>query len=250
MARIVIMTGGGIKGAVAAARSSAADDELLLVHADYGQPSAAAELNATRELAETFHQCRVISLTLPHVGQLHEGTKASPESSAPDSGPDRREAEVLSPASLRGLMPVLMSHAIQAGLRVGASTVVTGLTRLCDATHLGLPPGYPSVADTDGWYEFVHSFNLMLASLSPQRARPKIEAPLIDMSYPQIIQLAARFEVPLKMTWTCEQGRPKPCGRCEPCKSRARAFLEVAMVDPLTSPLPSSTSAHDIAVTS
>jgi hypothetical protein len=40
---------------------------------------------------------------------------------------------------------------------------------------------------------------------------------------------AYRFGVPLEHTWTCERAGPRPCGRCDPCKARANAFIEAVM---------------------
>lgn len=228
MRRIVVMTGGGIKGGVAAARS-AAENDLVLVHVDYGQPSAPAELSALRSLAKTFPSARVVTLTMPHVLELDRvetrtkpGHGDSDVSRAPSAG------------ALRGLVPVLLSVGVQCALRVGASSIVTGLSRFCDAAHLGLGG---TGAVPDGGREFVHSFNLMIESLSQAWSKIRVEAPLMDLSSPQIIKLGQRFGVPLENTWTCLQTRPQPCGRCAPCLARASAFVDASLVDPLISPV-------------
>lgn len=227
MPPIIILTGGGIKGAVAAARR-ASDNELVLVHVDYGQPSARAEVKALRDLAETFSSARVVALDLPHVRQLQQDS-ADSRSSPGGGNPRRGEASSLAAPS-RGLVPVLMSVGVQCAMRFGAATVATGLSRLCDATHFGMPPVEEAI---DGRREFVYAFNLMIESLSAQRSKVRMEAPLMDVDYGQMVKLAQRFGVPLEKTWTCEQSRTQPCGRCNPCKARARAFIEAALVDPL-----------------
>ena len=235
MPRVIVLTGGGIKGAVAAGRS-AADNELIFVHADYGQPSAAAERRALPALARAFPSARVVTLDLPHVAQLQNTDPNEPgESSRDGETADDGASPVLSSASLRGLVSVLMSLGVQWALRLGASKVVTGLTQVCDATHLGLPPVEGSA---NGRREFIYSFNIMMESVLPRRSIVAVEAPLIDLEYTQIIKLAQRFRVPLERTWTCGQSRPHPCGRCEPCQARARAFVGAGVVDPLTTAVP------------
>ncbi len=225
------MTGGGIKGATAAARS-AADNELLLVHMDYGQPCAQAETSALHDLAEALQSSRVVSLILPHVleldQQMTDGSRSRSSGEADASG----EPQAPSALALRGIVPVLLSVGVQYALRVGASTVVTGLSRLCEATHLGLPG---NEEPTHGRREFVYSFNLMIESVSPACSRVQIETPLMDLSLPQIIKLTERFGVPLEKTWTCARSTSQPCGRCEACGARAGAFLEAGLVDPLIS---------------
>lgn len=234
MPTVVAMTGGGIKGAVAAARY-ASDHELLLVHADYGQPAAAAEASALRDLAGTLASSRVLPLTLPHVLEIdgRSAKAARRTQSEGDRGENGRAAP--SPAALRGLMPVLMSAGIQCAMRVGASTVVTGLSRSCDATHLGVGDRHNAAGRV---CEFGHALNLMSESLAHGSSRIRVEAPLMEMTLPQIIKLARHFDVPLEKTWTCERPGPTPCGTCEPCKSRSRAFTEAALIDPLMSAAP------------
>ena len=233
MPPIVVMTGGGIKGAAAAARC-AEDNELLLTHIDYGQPSAPAELKALHVLNKAFPSSSVMALTLPHVMQLQGGVGRSGEPPAleADGAVDRNGP---SAPALRGLVPVLMSIGVQCAWRVGASTVVTGISRLCEATHLGMSgPDYPG----EGWRHLVHSFNLTVDCLSGRGPQVRMETPLMDLGLPQIIKLARRFRIPLERTWTCQSAGPRTCGRCSPCAARARAFVEAALVDPLSKPAP------------
>jgi 7-cyano-7-deazaguanine synthase len=232
---MVVLTGGGIKSAVVAGRS-AAGNELIFVHADYGQPSAAAERRALPALARAFPSTRVVTLDLPYVAQLQSTDLNEPgESSRDGETADDRASRVLSSASLRGFVSVLMSLGVQCALRLGASKVITGLTQVCDATHLGLPPVEGSA---NGQREFIYSFNVMMESVLPRRSMLAVEAPLMDLEYTQIIKLAQRFRVPLERTWTCGQSRPHPCGRCEPCQARARAFVGAGVVDPLSTVVP------------
>ncbi len=229
MALIVVMTGGGIKSATAAARS-AAGNELLLVHIDYGQPSAEAEASALHDLAATLKTSRIVSLNLPHVLELDQQMTDGARSRSSGEADGSAEPQAPSALALRGIVPVLLSVGVQCAMRLGASTVVTGLSRLCEATHLGLPG---SEEPTHGRREFVHSFNLMIESVSQAYSRVQIETPLMDLSFPQIIKLAERFGVPLDKTWTCGRSTSQPCGRCETCRARADAFLEAGLVDPL-----------------
>lgn len=236
MALIVVLTGGGIKGATAAARS-AGGNELLLVQVDYGQPSAQAEASALHGLAATLQSSRVVSLNLPHVLELDHAVTDGTRSRSSGEGEGSGEPQAPSALALRGIVPVLLSVGVQCALRVGASTVVTGLSRLCGATHLGLPG---NEEPTHGRREFVHSFNLMIESVSQAYSKVQVETPLMDLSFPQIIKLAERFGVPLEKTWSCARSTPQPCGGCEPCRSRAGAFLEAGLVDPLTSAVAAS----------
>ena len=229
MAAIVVMTGGGIKGAVAAARY-ASDHEITFLHLDYGQRSASKEADAVRALAGTFPAGRSLTLDLPHVTQVSEELGRTADAGRRRRARPADESFALAPVALRGLMPVLASTAVQCAIQVGAKQVIAGISRFVDAAHLGLGP---TEGQPDRWREFVHSFNVMNESLLPQRTTVSLEVPLIDATYSEIIKLARHFHTPLEKTWTCAQANARPCGRCESCQARAAAFADAGVFDPL-----------------
>jgi len=61
----------------------------------------------------------------------------------------------------------------------------------------------------------------------------KIYTPLLRLNKAQIIRLALRLKVPLELTWSCYNGRSKPCGHCDACILRQRGFEKVGIRDPL-----------------
>jgi 7-cyano-7-deazaguanine synthase len=214
---------------VAAARS-AADHDLILLHVDYGQASARTEFQAVEALSEIFPSGRVIGIGLAQQPRP-DGKPSRVTGSGSSRGPAGEGAGGSPGAGVRALMPVLVSAGVQSALRMGASQVVLGLSRFCDAEHLGLTgDGTPGT----GRREFVHAFNLMLESLPTPGPNVRVEAPLMDVRFPEIVKLAGRLGVPVERTWTCERPGPRPCGRCRPCASRASAFVAAALVDPLS----------------
>ena len=59
-----------------------------------------------------------------------------------------------------------------------------------------------------------------------------IDAPLLHMSKPDIIQLGISLGIPYELTWSCYQGGETPCGQCDSCKLRAKGFREARLEDP------------------
>ena len=78
----------------------------------------------------------------------------------------------------------------------------------------------------------------MTETLSPLPSPIQVEAPLLDLTYTEIVQLALHFQTPLENTWTCARRGPRPCQTCDPCRARAAAFTEAALLDPLNAPVP------------
>ena len=137
VSKSVILSGGGIKTAVAAARI-AAEQDLYLVHISFGQRSAPAELKALTTMARSLRSARVLDLDLPHPAQLEEHVTGKGDAGGPVAAAPARNRLDAAPALCWGLFPVLLSVAVQCARRVGATTVVTGVSELCPAPDLGL----------------------------------------------------------------------------------------------------------------
>jgi len=234
VAKIVVLAGGGIKSAVAAAAAaSTGEHELVLVHVDHGQASASAERSAVESLARSCQPSRLVRLDLPHFAEL-------PRQLSMTAGivrsPEQNRGMVTTtgtPGALRGLMPMLLTMGLQCGQRVGATSVVTGLSRHGDASRVGMG----GLEDRpDAMREFLHAFGIMMECILPTSSKVSVEAPLVDLTPVEILRLAHRFDVPLESTWTCEESGPSPCARCKPCEARCRAFDQVGRPDPLLAP--------------
>ena len=61
-----------------------------------------------------------------------------------------------------------------------------------------------------------------------------IHAPFMHMTKAEEVQLGIRLGVDYGQTWTCYRGDDKPCGTCDSCLLRAKAFAEAGIEDPLT----------------
>lgn len=60
----------------------------------------------------------------------------------------------------------------------------------------------------------------------------EICAPIEKYSKAQIIKLGTKLKVPYEKTWSCYNGKTKPCGKCDSCKLRAKGFKEASIDDP------------------
>lgn len=57
-------------------------------------------------------------------------------------------------------------------------------------------------------------------------------APLIFMNKAQVVSCGLELDAPYHMTWSCYEGKDKPCGTCGTCLDRIKAFASNGMVDP------------------
>lgn len=75
------------------------------------------------------------------------------------------------------------------------------------------------------------NFGTVLGAEKKQRI--KIHAPFMHMSKADEVRLGIRLGVDYSQTWTCYRGEEKPCGTCDSCLLRAKAFAEAGLKDPL-----------------
>jgi 7-cyano-7-deazaguanine synthase len=83
----------------------------------------------------------------------------------------------------------------------------------------------------DGSIEFLEQINKLTAL--NRKNRIKIEAPLIQLSKKEIINIGLDNGVNFEDTWTCYEGKDKACGYCTACSSRIQGFLDNKLKDPI-----------------
>lgn len=85
--------------------------------------------------------------------------------------------------------------------------------------------------------EFIRSMeqtvNLGTVLGAEKKKRITIHAPFLHMTKAEEIQLGVKLGVDFGLTWSCYRGTEKPCGRCDSCLLRAKAFREAQVKDPL-----------------
>lgn len=86
--------------------------------------------------------------------------------------------------------------------------------------------------------EFVRSMeatiNLGTVLGAEKKQRIRIHAPFMHMTKAEEIKLGQKLGVDYSLTWTCYRGDEKPCGKCDSCLLREKAFAEAGIKDPLT----------------
>lgn len=60
----------------------------------------------------------------------------------------------------------------------------------------------------------------------------RIEAPFVNWKKSEVIKAGLEIGVPYELTWSCYEGKEKPCGKCATCIDRAKAFAENGVEDP------------------
>jgi len=111
---------------------------------------------------------------------------------------------------------IFLSYAFSLAESKGAKNIFIG-------AHVQDYSGYPDCRPQFLW-QFSQAVNLGLKD-----SGIKISAPLIDKNKKEIIELGLKLKVPFPHTWSCYNGRAKPCLKCDSCRFRIRAFKELGI---------------------
>ena len=224
MDRAVVLLSGGLNSAVAAAVARE-QYEVYLLHIAWGHRTGEREASAFEQLAVALRIEKVMIADLSCMAMFGGNARVSKRLSIDDAnalGKDTPTTFAL------GLMPSMLSVAAAWAGAIGARRIIVGIGEDYDLPGPTLSHLYP-----DYRREFIQTFNLMLEYAKPAGRELLVEAPLIDISRPEVIKLGARLGVPWEKTWSCYRNNDLPCGRCLGCANRANGFLKAGVPDTL-----------------
>ncbi|MCZ7392357.1 MAG: 7-cyano-7-deazaguanine synthase QueC [Candidatus Methanoperedens sp.] len=217
----VVLLSSGLDSTVAFKEAYNRCDEVLCVTFDYGQLASEKEITFAKKICELFNVGHII-ISLPWYSTFRgalTGGGALPkilESELDDREVTRETAEkVWVPA--RNVVFLSIGAALAENYKY--DLVVSGF----DAEEAATFP--------DNTPEFVESFNGMLKFGT--LTHPSVYTPLISMSKVEIVKRGLEIDAPLEWSWSCYEGWERPCGVCESCLRRKRAFNSSGATDPL-----------------
>jgi 7-cyano-7-deazaguanine synthase len=205
--RILVLHSGGMDSTTCLYKAKADGADVFSLGIDYGQRLSIEMLFASK-------QCDAIGVPRE---VLTVGWR-KPERSIPIDRDPSQMRESISPAFLPARNVVLLSLASAHAAGIGADMIYTGLNCVDFS-------GYP-----DCTVDFFDAFKSMMMIANP--SGPKIEAPLINLSKPEIAKMAKKLGIGRNDTWSCyrpqvKEGTVAPCGVCDACRLHDYAWHDV-----------------------
>lgn len=217
----VVLLSSGLDSTVAFKEAYDRSEEVLCITFDYGQRAKEQEIEFAKKICELFNVGHMV-ITLPWYSKFRgalTGKERLPEISEEELDDmrvtEKTAAQVWVPA--RNVVFLSISSAFAENYKY--DTIVTGF----DAEEAATFP--------DNTPEFVESFNGMLKFGT--LTHPVVYSPLISMNKAEIVKRGIEIDAPLKWSWSCYEGKEKPCMACESCLRRKRAFDMAGVKDPL-----------------
>ena len=221
--KAVVLLSGGIDSTTTLAIAKKEGYSLYAMSFRYGQKNR-FELDAARRIAKLFGVKRhlIIDIDLRLIG----GSALTDNIDVP-KGRTEQEIESGIPVTyVPARNTIFLSFALGWAEVLRAEDIFIGVNSIDYS-------GYPDCRE-----EYIRAFekmaNLALKETVEGRMKIRIRTPLIKMRKSEIIKKGLELGVDYSMTISCYDPLPdgRPCGLCDSCILRKKAFQELNMVDP------------------
>lgn len=234
MSRAVILLSGGLDSAVCLALALQQGWECHCLFFDYGQRNLSSEMKSVTNLAMHYRikKRKPVHLYTTRVSRptavLEGNTRIleSPESMLLTHAPLERSHKGEVPKTyVPGRNSLFLATAFSFADGIQAESVFIGITDV----DQGVGGSFP---DCDQFYAngMEHALN---AGRSDSDKHIYIECPLMQMDKWEIAQLGVQLELPHALTWSCYSEHGQPCGQCDACVVRQKAFQRIGVTEAL-----------------
>ena len=192
--------------------------EIHAITFNYGQKAFRQELKASRRICEKMGWSHEV-IDLPWLAAISNSSLNTdediPEVSENDLDDIDKSSETASNVWVPARNTVFTSIALSYAESIGAEIIIIGWN---NEEGLTFP---------DNSEEFLNEFNELIKVGSPDKIR--IEAPAINLNKEELVELGVKVGAPMKLSYSCYKGEDEPCGVCESCVRRNRAFKKVGI---------------------
>jgi 7-cyano-7-deazaguanine synthase len=231
--KAVVLLSGGMDSCVCAAIAMQAHgaEQVALLHAGYGQRTQKRERQAFESIADFYQVQQRLIVQLDHFraiggSALTDRNIAVPEHQHISDGPGTNEIPVT-------YVPFRNAHFLSVAVSwaevIGAHSIYIGAVAEDSS-------GYPDCRP-----EYYRVFQELIRVGTRPETHIEIATPVIALKKSEIIRKGIELGAPLHLTWSCYQREDVPCGVCDSCLLRMRAFAEAGASDPISH---HSTAAH------
>ena len=194
------------------------DYEIHAITFNYGQKAFTQELKASKKICEEMGWTHEV-IDLPWLSDISNSSLNTddniPEVSENDLDDIDKSSETASNVWVPARNTVFTSIALSYAESIGAEIIIVGWN---NEEGLTFP---------DNSQEFLNEFNELIKVGSPDKIR--IEAPAINLNKEELVELGVKVGAPMKLSYSCYKGEDEPCGVCESCVRRNRAFKKVGI---------------------
>ncbi|MEX1012570.1 MAG: 7-cyano-7-deazaguanine synthase QueC [Waddliaceae bacterium] len=213
--KAVILLSGGVDSTVCLAQAIEKEIDCYALCFDYYQ-NHRIEIQAAKKIADHYGiplTCIRIDPALFAPNPLLTGERV------PKNRSLKEISDSTAPTFVPGRNTLFLASATSYAESIGASEIYIGVGAVDEVP-------YP-----DCTLEFIQAFQQVIFA-GNKKMTPLIQAPLIGLNKQEIIEEGMRLNAPLEKTHSCyDPYNQMPCGKCDACLIRDRAFAFAREID-------------------
>lgn len=219
MKKAVVLLSGGLDSATALYLAKSEGFKVTALSFDYGQRHN-VELNLAKKLAikAGVENHKIIDLKLSSWG----GSSLTDTSLELEKGDINRTDIPVTYVPARNM--VFLSVAASLAESIESQDIFIGVSEVDYSGYVDCRQDF-----IDAMEQAINKGTVMGAE---KNLPIKIHAPFINMTKAEEIKLGLGLGVDYSLTWSCYKGGDRPCGKCDSCLLRAKAFQEAGCTDP------------------
>jgi len=215
--KAICIMSGGMDSTLAAYMMRDEGYEIIALHFNYEQRTQKKELEAFHKICKELDVKEPYIVNLDFFSQLGASALTDKSIDVPTDGLE--EGVPVTYVPFRNGIFISLATAIAE--KEGAEVLSIGVVEEDSS-------GYP-----DCRQEYISSMQESINLGTKDETVLEIKMPLVHLKKSQIVKEAVRRDVPLHLTWSCDQSQDKACGVCDSCRLRLNGFKLAQEIDPI-----------------
>jgi len=220
----IVLLSSGLDSVVAFKKEMDENGVAIAITFDYGQRAAAKEIEMAGKICRRYGVRHVV-IDLPWLEDITSTALVDKGQRVPE--PAEADLDDIKGKAKETAHRVWVPN--RNGLFINAAACFAdayGFGRIATGFNAEEGATFP-----DNSPEFVAAVNKSLRYSCEKKVT--VVAPVGDLDKEAIVKEGLRIGAPLDLSWSCYFAGEKPCGKCESCLRRARAFARAGARDPL-----------------
>ncbi len=217
MKKAIILTSGGLDSLVTTAIAKQENDEIYLLHVNYGQKTEKKELECFEMIEKHYKPQGSLTTSIDYLTKIGGSSLTDDSMTINDFNGSETVPNTYVPFRNAHMICIAVSWAEV----IGAQSIYIGAVEEDSS-------GYPDCRES-----FYNSFNETIKQGTKNEFTIELKTPIIHMNKAEIIAKGQELGAPFEMSWSCYRSETEACGRCDSCVLRLRAFKKAGIEDPI-----------------
>lgn len=215
--KAIVLCSGGMDSLITTAIAKRDNDQIYLLHANYGQRTQDKELKSFQDICAYFKPENHMIIDIDYLTKIGGSSLTDSHIEIPKNQHGSSVPNTYVPFRNANLLSIATSWAEV----IGAQKIYIGAVEVDGS-------GYPDCRKV-----FYEAMEQAINYGTKDETIISIETPIIHLKKSEIIKIGKELGIPFELSWSCYEHNDIACGECDSCILRINAFQEAKIKDPI-----------------